>query len=69
MFELDPVPARTRSNQDVGSRDRNAGGTRTARQIESGIPNSVVDGELRQESLEISKHLLITLAACAIPEF
>jgi hypothetical protein len=67
MFELNLVVLRTCGNQDVSSRDRDTGGTRTSCEIAGGTPNRIVDGEFRQDPFEISNYLLVTIATRAIP--
>jgi hypothetical protein len=67
MFEFDLVVSRACGNQDVSSRDRDTGGTRASCEIIGGAPNSIIDGEFRQQPFEISKYLPITIAAGTIP--
>ena len=67
MFKLDLVVSRACGDQDISSRDRDAGGTRASCEIKGGIPNCIVDGEFRQQSFEILKYFLVTIAACTIP--
>jgi hypothetical protein len=67
MFKLDPVASRAGGDQDVGGRDRDSCGPRTPSEIEGIAPNRSVDGEFRQQPFEISKYLLVPIAACAIP--
>lgn len=67
MFKLGLVVSRACGDQDVSSRDRDAGGTRASCEIKGGTPNCNVDGEFRQQPFEIPEYLLITIAAGAIP--
>jgi len=67
MFKLDLVVSRACGDQDVSSRDRDTGGTRTSCEIKGGIPNCTVDGEFGQKPFEIPKNFLITIATSAIP--
>jgi len=67
MFKLDLVVSRACGDQDVGSRDRDTGGTRASCEITGDTPNGIVDGEFRQQPFEIPKYLPITIATGAIP--
>jgi hypothetical protein len=67
MLKVDSVVSRACGDQDVSSRDRDAGGTRASCEIKGCTPNCIVDGEFRQQPFEIPKHLLITIATGTIP--
>ena len=67
MFKLDLVVSRARGNQDISSRNRDAGGTGASREIKGGIPNCIVDVKFRQQSFEILEYFLITIAASTVP--
>jgi hypothetical protein len=67
MFKLDLVLSRARSDQDVSGGDRDTGGSRASCELKGSTPNCVVNGEFRQQPLEIPQYLLITIATCAIP--
>jgi hypothetical protein len=67
MFKLDLVVSRARGDQDVSSGDRDTGGARAPCKIKGGTPNCIVDGEFRQQAIEIPKYFLIAITTCAIP--
>ena len=67
MLKLDFMVPCAGGDQDIGGGDRDTGGTRASCKIKGSTPNGVVDGEFRQQSFEILEHLLITIAAGAIP--
>jgi len=67
MLEFNLVLMRACGDQNAGSGNRDTGGTRAPCEIKGGVPDSIVDGELGQESLELPKHLLVTISTRAIP--
>ena len=69
MLKLHLVASCAGGDQDVGSRDRDAGRTCASCKFERGGPNVIVDGEFGQQSLEIPQYFFFSIAARAIPQF
>jgi hypothetical protein len=67
VFKFDLVLPGARSDQNVNRRNRDTGGTCASRESRGGTPDRIVNGEFRQQPLEILQYFFVSLATRAIP--